>query len=151
MDLANATYEGVYDRPVTLADGRYEGEPFQPGAASRPVLVLLPDLTASGDLDGDGTDEGIGILVENSGGSGSFVYLAVVGPTPNGDRSLATKLLGDRVNVTRLTVEDATIEIELVAPDPDGPMAGPGRETFRQFRLYGAELVEPPQLERPGL
>lgn len=29
--LANATYSGIYDEPVTLTDGVYEGEPFVEG------------------------------------------------------------------------------------------------------------------------
>ena len=33
--LENATYSGIYDEPVTLTDGLYEGEPFAEGGASR--------------------------------------------------------------------------------------------------------------------
>ncbi len=53
--MGNATYSGIYDEPVTLADGVYEGEPFEEGGASRPVvtyfdntLVYLATWTATG-------------------------------------------------------------------------------------------------------
>lgn len=29
--LRNATYSGIYDAPITLNDGRYEGESFEAG------------------------------------------------------------------------------------------------------------------------
>ena len=29
-ELAAATYSGIFDRPVTLHQGRWEGEPFDP-------------------------------------------------------------------------------------------------------------------------
>ncbi|MDH4030864.1 MAG: hypothetical protein OEU49_08450, partial [Chromatiales bacterium] len=35
-DAANATYLGIYDEPVTLRDGVFEGRPFVEGGASRP-------------------------------------------------------------------------------------------------------------------
>ena len=34
--LRDATYDNVLDAPVTLVDGRFEGEPFAPVAATRP-------------------------------------------------------------------------------------------------------------------
>jgi hypothetical protein len=73
--LQNATYSGIYDEPVTLVDGQYEGEPFTPDSASRPVVSYLGE--AFGDLDGDGVEDAAVFLVENSGGTGDFVYVAV--------------------------------------------------------------------------
>lgn len=109
--LANATYEGIYEYPVRLEGGRYEGEPFQSGAASRPTVVLLEEPRANGDLDGDGLDEGVALLAESSGGSGIFVYLAVVDRQGEEPRSLATRLLGDRIQVTSLAVEEEQIRV----------------------------------------
>jgi len=39
--LANATYEGIYDGSVTLKDGEYLGDPFAEGGASRPSVQLV--------------------------------------------------------------------------------------------------------------
>ena len=36
--LQQATYIGILVAPVTLVDGRYEGEPFVPGSAARPIV-----------------------------------------------------------------------------------------------------------------
>ena len=36
--LKNATYSGIYEQPITLADGLYEGEPAGEGDLSRPQV-----------------------------------------------------------------------------------------------------------------
>jgi hypothetical protein len=36
--LAETTFAGIYDEPVRLHRGRYEGEPFVDGGASRPTV-----------------------------------------------------------------------------------------------------------------
>lgn len=100
--LMNATYQGIYPWPVRLSAGRFEGEPFQPGAASRPTLTLIGDPVAFADLDGDGSQEAVVVLVESSGGSGSFVYLAVVSLANGEALNLATAWVGDRARVDSL-------------------------------------------------
>ncbi|MEA3409673.1 MAG: hypothetical protein U9Q95_04925, partial [Candidatus Eisenbacteria bacterium] len=77
--VANATYHGIYEAPVRLANGRFEGEPFVEGGVSRPTVQLIGGVFETGDLDGDGSEESVVLLVENSGGTGSFVYLAAGG------------------------------------------------------------------------
>ena len=76
--LESATISGIYENPIKLKDGRYEGEPFVPGGASRPTVTLLPEPRARFDVDGDGSPEWLAVLAESSGGSGTFLYLAVV-------------------------------------------------------------------------
>ena len=64
-ELANATFEGIHDQPVALADGSWEGEPFEPGAASRPAVGLVRHFWMGGDLNGDGTEEAVVLLWKN--------------------------------------------------------------------------------------
>jgi hypothetical protein len=89
MDPAGATYTGIFDAPVTLVEGRFEGAPYVPGGASRPVVMLLAEPRASGDLTGDAEPERAVVLAADSGGSGTFVYLAVLGRDgiPRGSRT----------------------------------------------------------------
>jgi hypothetical protein len=74
LELRNATYAGLEDLavPVTLEERRWEGEPFEPGAASRPSVVLAPGFRLTGDLDGDGAEEAVVVLAQSSGGSGTW-------------------------------------------------------------------------------
>jgi hypothetical protein len=78
-ELGELTYAGVFDSPVTLSEGSYLEPPYVPGGASRPRLTLAERPLLRGDLDGDGGEEAAVLLIEQSGGSGERLYLAVAG------------------------------------------------------------------------
>ncbi len=136
--LSNTTYHGVYEQPVRLWAGRYEGEPFEPGGASRPTLTMLTEPLERSDLDGDGSEEAIVLLVESSGGSGSFVYLAVVGLVEGDPRNLATALVGDRVRIVSLEADGALIRARFLP----GPAASSTDEVVREWELTDGGLAE---------
>jgi heat shock protein HslJ len=140
VDLANATYAGIYPHPVTLTNGRYEGEPFVAGGASRPVVTLIDGLTARGDLNGDGAPDAAVLLVEDSGGSGSFVYLAAMGFSEAGARNLGTVGLGDRAQIRDLAVADGQILVDMVVAGEGDPMAFPAAKVRAHFRLADGTL-----------
>lgn len=140
-DLSNAIYPGIYDAPVQLSEGVYEGEPLVPGGASRPTVNLQTDTIALGDMNGDGIDDGAAVLVENSGGSGSFVYLAVLlAQNENGEG--VTLLLGDRLRVESLTIEDGTVVLVAGTFAENDPLCCPSQRTRYTFALEDAGLVE---------
>ena len=146
--LQVATYRGIFDDPVTLADGRYEGESFVAGGASRPVVRLVPGMTATGDLTGDGIEEAAVVLAHNAGGSGVFMYLAVMQATSAGPHNIATVKLGDRVKVISAAIEEGRIRAQLVEHAPDDPMCCPTRQAERAWLLEGNDLVETERLGR---
>jgi uncharacterized membrane protein len=129
--ILNARYLGIYDEPVTLENGRFVGPPFVPGGASRPTLTLLPNLHAGGDLDGDGLDEQVVVLAESSGGSGTFIYLAVMSPRDGQPANIATALVGDRIRIRSLAITDAEVKLTM---DPTG--------TSRSWGLLDDRLLE---------
>lgn len=51
--VASVTYHGIYETPVRLVNGRFEGEPFAEGGVSRPMVQLIGNVLETGDLDGD--------------------------------------------------------------------------------------------------
>ena len=115
--LRNASYYGIYDASVKLTDGKYEGSPFQPGAASRPQVILVDKLIAWGDLDGDGSDEAVVLLAENSGASGTRNYLAVVAVRGGKPVNVATHLLGDRVQLRAIRIESGRLVVDTASDD----------------------------------
>jgi hypothetical protein len=141
-DLRNAAYQGIYDEPVQLADGLYEGEPFVPGGASRPTVTFLDPFYAFGDLTGDGVEDAAVTLAENSGGSGTFIYLAAVVDQDGAPQNVATLPLGDRVNLKSLTILDGQIGVTMVSHAPDDPMCCPSVESSVRYRLEDDQLVE---------
>jgi len=140
--LRNASYQGIYDAPVTLTDGKYEGPPFQSGGASRPQVVLVDKLVARGDLDGDTIDEAVVLLAESSGGSGTRNYLAVVAARGGTPVNIATQLLGDRVQLRSLKIEDGRLIVDTVAHGPTEALCCPTQKVRRIFTLGGNQLSE---------
>jgi heat shock protein HslJ len=140
--LRNATYPGLPCGPVTLRDGRYTGEPFVPGGASRQVVTLAPGLIARADLDGDGREEAAVILVESSGGTGSFVYLAAVSIDQGRATGIGTALLGDRVQIRGLTAAQGAITVDTVVAGEQDAAAQPAEKLRRTFAPGPEGLAE---------
>lgn len=140
--LGNAFYRGILDEAITLVNGRYEGEPFVEGGASRPTVMLMAEPVAYGDLNGDGGTDAAVVLVSDSGGSGTFVYLAAVESRDGAPNNLATLLLGDREQVRSLTIEDGRLIAKLLSHAADDPACCPSLETIREFKLQGETLVD---------
>ena len=140
-EIGNATIEGIYDDPILLSEGVFEGEPFVEGGASRPRVELL-DHHVSGELGASPGDETAAFLSENSGGSGTFLYLAVIGRDSGKIKNLDTVLIGDRVQVEGVRLEHGAIVVDVLQSGPDDPMCCPTESATRAWRLERGELVE---------
>jgi hypothetical protein len=140
--LRNATYQGIYDQPIQLSDGMYEGPPFVEGGASRPTVTFIDRFYALGDLSGDGIPDAAALLAENSGGSGVFVYLAAVLNQDGQPMNVATQLLGDRPDTQSIAIDQGEILINMLVAGPDSPLCCPDLQVSPRFRLEGDKLVE---------
>ena len=141
-ELASATFSGVDDRTVTLAKGRWQGEPFVKGGASRPGAGLVDNFALIGDLDGDDREETTVLLWQSSGGSGSRLYLAVAGRRHRNIVNLGTVLVGDRVQVRSGRIADGRIELDVVQAGPEDAMCCPSQLATRRWILGEGGLVE---------
>jgi heat shock protein HslJ len=141
-ELANATYSGIHEEPVTLTDGQWEGEPFVEGGASRPTVGLVADLLLSGDLDGDGSPEAVVLLWTSSGGSGTFDYLAAMGRRGGQIVNLATAEIGDRVKIREARLAEDRIVLEVVQAGPEDAACCPSEKATRTWILQTDGLVE---------
>lgn len=142
-EIGNSTIAGIYDDPIRLTGAVYEGETFVAGGTGRPRVQLL-DTYLTGDLDGAPGDEAVVVLVEDSGGSGSFAYVAVMSRNDGGVVNLATTLLGDRVQVRAARVQNGTVVVDLLQAGPEGPLCCPGEPATRTWRLVDGALREVP-------
>lgn len=139
--LANSTVKGVFDEPVTLRAGQYQGLPFVTGGQSRPELRLWPELMVSGDLDGKPGDEKIGLLSETSGGSGERLYLLATVSEQGQFHALPAVLLGDRVKVRSMEVHDRQIILHIVEAGPNQPFCCGTQLSQMTWRLKGGRLI----------
>lgn len=141
--LPNADYsiELTSSGKAQLKDGVYT-EPAAPGSAAK-ITVQLGDERAVGDLNGDGAQDAAVTLVADSGGSGTFTYLAAVIDDQGTAKPSDSVLLGDRIIVTSLAVRSGSVVVNLLTRQPDEPMsAEPTLEETLTFALQGEKLVE---------
>jgi hypothetical protein len=138
--LNNLEYYGIYDQAVKLSAGEYTGPPFVEGGASRPVVSL--QTLAIGDLDQDGLSDAVVVLAENSGGSGTFIYLAAVRNENGVPVNTSTILLGDRVKVQSLRVVDGQIVVTALTHAPEDPLCCPTQQAEETYLLNNGQLIQ---------
>jgi hypothetical protein len=135
-DLANFTYNfGPEDkRTVTLKDG--EGK----DAEAESTFTLLK-LHAIGDLDGDKQPDAAAMLLEATGGTGSFYYLFVL---LNKGGALAQiehpEWLGDRSVIERVTINRGVLAVRFVTHKDEDPACCPTRRVENKYRVVGGKL-----------
>lgn len=138
--LRNATYPtSLAMRTVTLRDGVFEAE-AAPGSASR-IVVRLVDLAAFGDLDGDRQTDAAVVLLTNAGGTGTFVDLAAVRNEDASAVPAARALLGDRVLIREVRIEEREIHVRMRTRAATDPFARLTQETSRRYALQAGQLV----------
>jgi heat shock protein HslJ len=140
--VANATFSGIYKRPIQLVRGRYDGQPFVPGGASRPSVVWLEELYMVGDVGVDGVLDAVALLAESSGGSGSNVFVALLSVRDGHVVNHGTALVGDRVQIRMLEIVDGQVWLHLVQPGPEDTACCPTQLAKRAWGLQEGEFVE---------
>jgi len=141
-ELRSATYHGIGPVHVTLTDGRWFGEPFVSGGASRPVVTLVDGFRLEGDTDGDGTPEALVLLAESEGGSGTFVHLAIVGRRGRDVSSVATARVGDRVQMRSGAIDAGRIVLDVLEAGPGDAACCPTEKARRTWQLERDTLRE---------
>jgi heat shock protein HslJ len=140
VTLANMTYQSEFTASgtVTLTNGIYE-EPAAPGSATMIEVQLLPEYTAVGELNGE--PAAAVILATESGGSGVFFDLAVVMNVDGQPTNVATTLLGDRVEINAVRIENNQVVVDMVTQGPNDPMCCPTQQVVQVYELEGSALV----------
>lgn len=141
--LKNLTYhvEGPPGNVAKLTNGTFS-VPAAPGSASKITVTLLDRPIVYADLYGDGDLVALVVLAVNTGGSGTFEYLAVVRKVHGAPQNVATVFLGDRVQVQYVTVGPGTITVDLIQAGPGQPLCCPNELVTRTYRLQGNQLIQ---------
>jgi len=141
-ELASATYTGIEEGPVTLVEGRWEGEPYAEGGASRPRAGLVEDFSLVGDLNGDGSNEAVVLIWQSGGGSGTFSYLAVMGRSDSGIKNQGTAEIGDRVKLRSGRIDDASIILDVLQQGEGDAACCPTQLVTRTWSMVDGQLHE---------
>ena len=120
----------------------WQGAPYADGGSSRPVVQLLEEPIASGDLDEDGVDELVVILAANFGGSGTYTFIALVDTVGEVSTSVGTAPIGDRIAVRSIGIDGNVIVAETVEHADDDPMCCPSLNRKREWSFDGDALLE---------
>ena len=136
-EIKNASYSGIegLKGSVKLVDGKWKGRPYKKGSASRPVISLIGDFRITGDLDGDGTDDAVVLLNYAPGGTGQLLHLALMARKKGKIQNLATALIGDRVQIRDVRIEQKRIFVDVIQAGPKDAMCCPGEVTTREWTL----------------
>lgn len=138
---------GTYDLPaftgtprtVTLVNGSYASS-TDPAAVDY-ISVSMSDLVAFGDLNYDSFIDAAVILGINTGGTGTFIYIAAVLDRGGSPVHVASVYIDDRAFNTSLAITSGEILSDILIHGVDGPLCCPSFQTRQGFRLFGSQLL----------
>ena len=141
LDPMNATYM-IEGQEVILANGQEEKEMI-PGSAIKTITVALEQVAKS-DLNNDGFDDAALILMQNSGGSGTFFYVVVALGSENG-KVVGTNgvFFGDRIAPKNISILNKEILVSyLDRAESESMTVQPSIEASKWFAVEGTILKE---------
>ncbi len=135
----DATYE-VDGEPVTLKNGLSEINIT--GSVSKIVTKYFGN-EAIGDFNKDGIDDVAFLLIQNSGGSGTFYYVTVALGGKNGYTGINALFLGDRIAPQTTEFRNGEIIVNYAERYPSEPMtAFPSLGVSKYFKVENNKLIK---------
>ena len=119
-DPLNTTYL-IDGESFTLVDGLAEKE-VVPGAATKNKVSVFSE-PVLGDVDGDGDDDAVVILVNDPGGSGTFYYAVIAANVDGEHKGTDAILLGDRILPQAFYIEDNRAKVDYLDRAFDEPFS----------------------------
>lgn len=140
ISYKDATYliDGSF---ITLNDGYAEME-VAPGAASK-ITTRYFGNEAKGDLNNDGTQDVGFLLTQETGGNGTFFYVAVALKVDKGYFQTNTIFLGDRIAPQSTEIKDGRLIVNYTDRKPSEPRtAKPSVGISKYFKVATTTLIE---------
>lgn len=142
-DPKNATYI-IEGEEIALVNGKSEKE-IAPGSASKIITQYFGN-EVKNDFNGDGAEDVAFLLTQNSGGSGTFYYVAVVLGTGNnygGYEGTNAVFLGDRIAPQTTEFQNGEIIVNYADRKTSEPMStSPSIGITRVFSVESSVLNE---------
>lgn len=138
----NATYL-IDEKPVTLVDGKASIE-IVSGSASKQAVSVFGQ-PAYGDIDGDGDQDAVLLLVSDSGGSGTFYYAAIAANIGGVYKGTDAILLGDRIAPQTFDIQGNKAIVNYAVRPMGAPMTArnsEGKSLYLQFNPKTFRLIQ---------
>ena len=121
---------------VTLHDGHAREQ--IPGTTAV-IITEVIHKSIYADLDGDNAKEAVSILMQHTGGTGSFYFVAVAAGS---GKTIESYFLGDRVKITSVKIIEKLIVVDLLERSTGQPMASrPTERVSKKFELAKDVIV----------
>jgi hypothetical protein len=121
-DPYNTTYT-IGDQAISMVEGAF-ASPSAPGSATM-IRASMFGRPVEGDLDNDGDDDAVVVIVYEPGGSGTFYYLAAAINQNGRYRGSRAYLLGDRVIVQLIKIQQDVVLAHYLGRGSTEPMSAP--------------------------
>jgi hypothetical protein len=136
--LKNAEYSSQdTGTSIKLVNGTYPLKPLAGESQADYFVKLDTDNVVFGDLNNDGQEDAVVILISRSGGTGTFRQLAVMLNSNGNPSNVANQYLGDGTAINALTVSSGVISVDMTSWD-----GGTGTRKTVNYKLSGNKLVE---------
>ena len=137
--LNNATYQIDELGTFQLDNGKFER---RYGEGSTQIDKVSLEKFTFGDLDGDGLSDAAVILTRQSGGSATFRYLVAMHNAGSTPRQQASVLLGDRVQISALSIAAGQVGLETVTTGPSDPACCPSHRLKQAYSLRDGKWAQ---------
>jgi hypothetical protein len=145
IDPLNATYF-IDDEQVTLVNGVAE-ESVVPGSAAK-LETHVFGAPVYGDLNGDGQQDAILFLYQETPGTGVFFYVAAMTSQNGSAKTTNTIFLGDRVAPQNIAIANGVAAVNYIVRRDAAPMTeAPSVGVTKYVKVKGGELVEESAVE----
>lgn len=135
----DATYR-IDGEAYALRDGQVIVESL-PGAASKTMVQVYGE-PVQGDLDGDGVPDAALLLVQTTGGSGTFYYLAAAINRDGGFVGTRAVFVGDRIAPLKLAIRYGVVIIDYADRRPGEAMSTPPSLAASKYLVCRGEVLE---------
>jgi len=93
-------------------------------------------------LNGDGAEDAVVLLEDNTGGTAHFLYAAVVLDARGNPTPTEAVMVGDRIGVKSLVIDESQVVVDIVAQGPGDAACCASWNVRKRFALEGGRLVE---------
>lgn len=134
--LKNSEYYLLFgDRTINLKDGEYKS-----GNTPEDYISVRITNYAIGDLNKDGKDDAVVILLGQGMGSGGFYELTALIDDIGKINQTNSIVLGDRIVIRSISIKSDEIAIEMIAHNDNDPLCCPTKKMVKHFKHTGGRL-----------